>query len=127
MRMSDVRIVKLATKVQFERGSAGGMFMDLPSHLTYSELEQLAANRKIWKRMAEHVGNLPAMTKYIQAVQSLSTTPATTTPTIRISMLSPTPTTVRPATKTTNGWKFFKWNSGKKKSKKPERAIWTDA
>ena len=127
LRMNDARLVKLATAAQFSRGSKGGLFMDLPACLTYTEIQQLAKNRKIWKQMAGHVGNMPAMTKYVQRAQRLVTTSTTTTSTTCTTLPS-TPPTVRSAKMTANNWKFLKWKSGKKKkSKKSERVIWTDA
>ena len=53
IRMGDTRLVKLATCVQYERGSKGGLFMDLPAHLSYAEIQQLAGCRKTWKKLAE--------------------------------------------------------------------------
>ena len=68
--MSDARLVKLVTQEQFERVSTGGMFMDLlPPHLAYSEIQQLAENRKTWKQMDTHIENLPTtMTRCIEKV-----------------------------------------------------------
>ena len=43
--MPNNRYVKLVLKVQHRLGLAGDMFMDVPSNITFGELEQLARNR----------------------------------------------------------------------------------
>ena len=51
LRMRGDRLVKVAARVQFERQRKGGFFMDLPGHLTFEEIEELAQDRKAWKSM----------------------------------------------------------------------------
>ena len=70
LRMSEGRLVKLAARTQFERQSAGGLFMDLPSYMSYDEVQKLARCRKTWKALGAYVGNLPAMAK--RATKKLS-------------------------------------------------------
>ena len=47
--MPDNRLVKLAVKVQFEKGTAGNITMDVPDSMTFAELRTLAEDRKTWK------------------------------------------------------------------------------
>ena len=49
LRMPDNRLVKLAVKVQFEKGTAGNITTDVPDIMTFAELCTLAADRKRWK------------------------------------------------------------------------------
>ena len=49
--MPNVRLVKHAARVQFEMAQAGNLFADTPQHLTFDELEAVAANRKWWKAL----------------------------------------------------------------------------
>ena len=94
--------MKLATWVQYKRGSDGGFFMDLPKNLTYEEICTLAQDRKTWKRMTKLVGDLPAMARYISMKlprpQPASTTSASTPTTTELP--TPTPTPSSPPTTT---------------------------
>ena len=53
LRMPNARLVKLATRVQWDLNIEGGMFMDIPAYvgLTFAAVEALAQDRKAWKAM----------------------------------------------------------------------------
>ena len=47
--MPDNRLVKLAVKVQFDKGTPTNITMDAPDNMTFTELYTLVADRKTWK------------------------------------------------------------------------------
>ena len=49
--MGNERLVKLAMRVQFEKGMLSNMLSDAPITKTFEELEALAVDRKVWKRI----------------------------------------------------------------------------
>ena len=49
LRMPENRLVKEAIKVQFHSKLPGNIFMDAPPELSYSQLVELAKDRKRWK------------------------------------------------------------------------------
>ena len=51
LRMPGDRLLKLATKVQYEQQSKGSLFMDVPPHLSYDQIVSLAQDRKVWKQL----------------------------------------------------------------------------
>ena len=100
LRMRGDRLVKLAVRVQFARGQDGGFFVDLPYHLSLEEIEELAQERKIWKRLSTHVGDTEAMARCVQHAQTqkscnttATTTANTTATTIATNLTATTVTT----------------------------------
>ena len=46
LRMPDFRLVKLAIRVQHNRGNCGNLLMDIPGNYNFEALCRLAGNRK---------------------------------------------------------------------------------
>ena len=60
LRMKGERLVKHAVERQFAHQQPGNMFHDIPSHYTLPQICQMAANRKLWKKLANNLGNTGA-------------------------------------------------------------------
>ena len=71
LRLEGKRLVKLATRVQFDLGSEGDMFMDLPQDLTYEDICALAQDRAIWKEMSDCLGMKTKLRRCIRKCKSL--------------------------------------------------------
>ena len=71
LRLKGKRLVKLATRVQFDMDSEGGMFMDLPADLTYDDICALAQERTTWKEMSECLGVKARLRRCIRKSKSL--------------------------------------------------------
>ena len=47
------RLVKLAVRVQYEMDAKGDLFMDAPATNTFEEVEALAQDRTVWRRLVD--------------------------------------------------------------------------
>ena len=52
LRMPNYRLVKLALRVQHKLNLPGNIFMDVPCEMSFEELEKLASNRDMWRKLA---------------------------------------------------------------------------
>ena len=87
LRMEGERLVKHSVERQFAHGQPGNMFLDVPKHYTLSQIKYVAANRKLWKRLAMTIGTTGASSKLwppsimSRAQPSPTATPSSTTAT----------------------------------------------
>ena len=51
LRLHGDRLVKLAVAQQYKQGIAGNMFYDVPSHLSFQQVQEAASDRRLWKRL----------------------------------------------------------------------------
>jgi len=119
--------------------------MDLPSHLSYEEVQQLAGCRKTWKKLSACIGNSPAMTtcadRELRRLQDQETPTRKNERQVKITFF-PTPnkpvtvtssSTSPPSNSTINPLKRLKWTEPKSKAKKPppwtneQRCAWARA
>ena len=75
LRMPESRLIKLATKVQFQQGLQGNLFMDIPCNPSYEGICGLAKNRKIWRQMSCRLNNPATMHRYVKAYLAMPTSP----------------------------------------------------
>ena len=55
LRMQGERLVKHAVGRQFEHEQPGNMFHDIPARYSLSQVQHVAKNRRLWKRLAEKI------------------------------------------------------------------------
>ena len=96
MRLRGKSLIKLAIKEQFKYDVEGNMLMDLPEGLSYTDIENLSQNHKLWKQLSIILGDTKLMLECINEI-NFQPTPDPTSP------VQVTEATASSTTTTTNG------------------------
>ena len=66
LRMEGDRLVKFATKTQFDQGLAGDLFEGLPTDWDYEHISDVTSNRNLWRKIGACLGDTRAIEELVE-------------------------------------------------------------